>query len=407
MLKKICFILLAQVAFIAQAQKTIKGVVKAAENGQAISGASVFLNNTSSGTVTNNKGEFTLSIPSGKFDLVISSIGYQTYLRNFHSNDVADFITVLLSPEVKELETVVVEPFEKDGWEKWGKFFTENFIGNSSMADECKIKNWKTIKFRHSKKRGELTAHAFEPLIIENRYLGYTVQYLLEKFSYNFKTKMITYIGYPLFIPMKGSNAREKRWEKRREELYFGSLMHFMRSVYRNQLSEDGFELRTLKKTENIEKKRVKALYTAYAKESQTSTSGNTTITINTLNSHTDSNFYYQSVLKQPDILETIGSTILSGDSIAYAVDKTTAGIFFEDYIQVLFKKKLAHPDYIKIYPKNSSAVLSQLYLINGKPVEIQSNGMYYDPLDIISLGYWSWSEKISTMLPFDYWPKQ
>ena len=398
----VCMLLLFCSSLLAQ--KNISGVVKSADNNQPIAGASVFLNNTSIGTVTNNAGAFNLQLPSGKYDLIISSIGYITQVKTISSLEEAAFFTIQLQPEVKKLQAVVVQPFEKDGWNKWGQLFLDNFIGVSSMANECRIKNKQTIRFRYSKVKQVVTAHATEPLIIENDYLGYKLQYLLEEFSYNFKTKMIFYVGYPLFTPMKGSNAKMKRWERRRKEVYQGSIMHFMRSVYRNTLLEEGFEVRRLEKMQNMEKKRVNALYAELLHA--TRTSGTINLSSNNINLHSDSSAYYQNILKQPDHLDVLYNTILPGDSIAYAVNPTTAGMDFPDYLQVLYKHKTAHPDYIRMYPKNSTTVLSQIQLINSNPIEVQANGMYYNPLELISSGYWSWSEKISTMLPFDYWPK-
>ncbi|HZF63496.1 MAG TPA: carboxypeptidase-like regulatory domain-containing protein, partial [Chitinophagaceae bacterium] len=195
---------------VATAQKSILGIVKSSDNGHPVTGASVFLNNTSIGAVTNYKGEFNLIIPTGRYELVISSIGYLTQVKTISSQESTDHFIIQLQPEVKELQAVVVEPFEKDGWAKWGQLFLDNFIGISSMAKECRIKNKETIRFRYSKTNQIVTAHTTEPLIIENDYLGYKLQYLLEEFSYNFKTKMIFYVGYPLFQPMKGNNAKMK-----------------------------------------------------------------------------------------------------------------------------------------------------------------------------------------------------
>jgi hypothetical protein len=273
------------------------------------------------------------------------------------------------------------------------------------MAKECRIKNKETIRFRYSKTKQVVTAHTTEPLIIENEYLGYKLQYLLDEFSYNFKTKMIFYVGYPLFQPMKGNNAKMKRWERRREELYQGSMMHFMRSLYRNTLLQEGFEVRRLEKLQNLEKKRVNALFADFLKAG--STSGAITLNLNNISPDPDSNAYYRTVMKQPDHIDVLYNTVLPGDSIAFAVNTTTAGMDFPDFLQVLYKHKTAHPDYIKMFPKSSTAVLSQIQLINGNTIEVQANGMYYNPLELVSSGYWSWSEKISTMLPFDYWPKK
>jgi hypothetical protein len=51
--------------------------------------------------------------------------------------------------------------------------------------------------------------------------------------------------------------------------------------------------------------------------------------------------------------------------------------------------------------------MMSQITLVNQEPIEIQANGSYYQPTNLLSLGYWGWSEKIATMLPFDYQLKE
>lgn len=377
----VLFLLLPAVSFC---QKLIKGEVVDAEKGSAIAGASVFLNNTSVGTTANAQGKFGLTIPQGKYELIVSSIGYETVNQVVSAADVADFITIRLNPKAQELENVVVEPFEKDGWEKWGRFFTDNFIGTTANARDCKIKNTKAIRFRNNKKTGELTAIAFEPLTIENKALGYQVKYQLENFSYNFNTHYLLYQGYPFFEPMKGSAARQRRWEQERKEAYEGSTMHFMRSVFRNTVDEEGFNVFRLYKKQNTEKLRIRKLVINF-------------------NKHTDSTDYYNSVLRQPNEFDIVAKQKLSGDSIAFAYDSTTAGMYFDNYLLIVYRNRMAPVEYRKFYPDNGSAMASQITLLNGRPLEVQYNGSYFNPADLLNLGYWSWSEKISTMLPFDY----
>jgi hypothetical protein len=75
----------------------------------------------------------------------------------------------------------------------------------------------------------------------------------------------------------------------------------------------------------------------------------------------------------------------------------------FPDYLLIIYKNGIAPPEYMRQFPKNSSAIMSQVTLHNQKPIEIQANGSYYQPSDLVSFGYWAWFEKIATMLPFDY----
>jgi hypothetical protein len=78
----------------------------------------------------------------------------------------------------------------------------------------------------------------------------------------------------------------------------------------------------------------------------------------------------------------------------------------FPDYLVVTYKNQLAPPSYARVFSgDNSRTMESQLRLINGIPIEIESNGSFYNPRDLLSIGYWAWSEKIARMLPFDYRP--
>ena len=375
----------------------IKGVVLDAEKNVPVPAASVFLSNTSIGTTASVQGTFELSVPNGKFDLIVSSVGFETFNQTIITTDIADFITIRLKPKQNELENVIIEPYEKDGWEKWGKFFTDMFIGNAANAMECKIKNTEVIHFRNSKKTNELIVIADEPLVIENKALGYQVRYQLEGFSYDFKTHYLFYFGYPFFEDLKGSAARKKHWASKRSDAYYGSMMHFMRAVYRNTLAAEGFEVRHLKKIPNLEKQRVKALYAQ-----RVSTSGKT---ISLTKENTDSTDYYNRILRGPDVNNVIGRNLLPGDSIAGALDSVTAILDFNDYLLIIYTKKLAAPEYVRQYPDAGTAMASQITLLNNRPIEIQANGSYYSPTDLLHTGYWSWSEKIASMLPFDYHP--
>jgi hypothetical protein len=400
-MKKIFLFLSFLLSLGANSQQSLKGVVTDVEN-KPIPSASIFLNNTSIGTRTNEQGKFELSLPAGKFDLIVSSVGYETFSQIIVTGSLQDFITVKLKIKPQELEAVVVEPYEKNGWDRWGHFFLESFIGTSAQANQCRIKNSAVIRFRNSKKENELTAYAAEPLIIENKALGYTIYYQLEAFTYNFKTHYLLYEGYPFFDPMKGNAGKQKRWEKRRSEVYYGGIMHFMRSVYRNKIAEEGFEIYPLQKIPNREKIRVKAAYEKNQRRTESSTG---TVTVTTINK--DSADYYDRILRQDDNIDVVQKNAVTGDSVAYAADSATAVLDFRNYLLVIYKNKIAPVEYRQLFPKNSTAMMSQLVLINQRPVEIEANGIYYDPADLVSFGYWSWSEKVATMLPFDYQPSK
>src|SRR6266700_757892 len=133
----------------AQEKNSISGKVINAVSSAPVPNASVFISNTSRGTISHVDGSFILSgITSGTYELVISSIGFTTVVYPFSGDKLPLQVKIILSPKATELDSVVVEPYVEEGWDKWGKFFTENFIGTSEVAQSCTIKNYTTIRFR-------------------------------------------------------------------------------------------------------------------------------------------------------------------------------------------------------------------------------------------------------------------
>ena len=87
---------------MAFAQTKISGTVVSQEDGEPIIGASVLVQGSKSGTVTDVDGHFTLDVPAGK-KLVISYIGMQTQTINASAN-----MKVALIQDNKTLQEVVV-----------------------------------------------------------------------------------------------------------------------------------------------------------------------------------------------------------------------------------------------------------------------------------------------------------
>lgn len=230
------------------AQKKLLGKVVVAGTGTPIPAASIYLSNTSVGTVSKEDGSFSIeNFPEGRYDLVVTILGYITYTIELNAGKIPQFLTIPLQPKAQELQEVIVQGYEKNGWKKWGDFFMESLIGKTPNARQCILLNKEVVRFRFSKKLNILTAISDEPLLIRNRALGYELKYDLSAFEYNFKTNIFYYQGFPLFTEIEsGSKRRNKNWERNRQETFQGSLLHFMRSLYRNQLVQDGFELRKI-----------------------------------------------------------------------------------------------------------------------------------------------------------------
>lgn len=373
----------------ANGQKLIKGVVLNKDN-KPIPNASVFVNTSSIGTTSDELGNFAMKTPVGRCVIVIASAGFETYSQIISSKEIPDRMAVTL--QTKPLEK---NAYEKNGWTNWGNFFMLNFIGSSANAQECKIKNPKAIHFSVSEERNELSASTDEPLIIENKALGYTIKYYLESFVFNFQTLIFGYKGYCFFQPMQGGADKQNIWEKNRSETYIGSLMHFMRSLYRNQIEEEGFDMRPLKKVKNLPSYQTN-------KTELVSLNANGKDSFQTKNLANTDEDYQEQIMNEDNYRDVLGTSI-RGDSIAYAVSETTAGLDFKNFIMATYRGKETPPEYQQ--QMNGTSMTSQLILINKRPVEIESNGSYYDTRDLLVLGYWTWAQKIANILPYDYNP--
>ncbi|RYY60674.1 MAG: carboxypeptidase-like regulatory domain-containing protein, partial [Chitinophagaceae bacterium] len=228
------FLLILLPCTLLQAQRNLSGTVIDVASGQPLAGASVFISNTSKGSVTDRNGFFALSgLPPGQQELVVSSIGYETNVFSFSAEKLPMKVKVEMQVKVKELENVMVERSVMEGWDKWGKLFTENFIGQTPNATKCRIKNHQSIRFRYFKKSNRLIAWSDEPLVVENKALGYTLRYQLENFEVQFKEHTTEFAGYPFFEDHhKDGKKRKNRWRTARDKAFAGSMMEFMRSVH-------------------------------------------------------------------------------------------------------------------------------------------------------------------------------
>lgn len=337
-----------------------------------VSSASVFLSNTSVGVITADDGSFTINpFPEGRYDLVVSCLGYEVYTISLSSLSLPDFLEITLKPRVQELQEVIVASYEKNGWAKWGKLFMERMLGNTPNAFDCKLLNKEVVKFRYNKKTAILHAYSEEPLRIKNAALGYDLQYDLVDFEYNFATKIFFYEGYPLFREMPYKRISQYlRWEKNRATSYDGSILHFMRSLYRNTLTAEGFQLRRVIRNTN------------------------------------QSNAEKPTGQQKGLVAAILVNQPLTGDSIAFAIDSLTAGLQFSGNIQVVFSKKSMPVEYTAQQRgvAYGQSITSEIYMPNpSKVISVISNGSFYSGRDLLSQGYWAWSEKLPDMLPLEY----
>ena len=401
------FILLLLLTCLAYPQgiNSITGKVVIAGTNTIIANASVFISGTSRGTVSDKDGNFTLAgIPPGSYELIISSIGYTTLVYPFTAAQLPLQLKIELKTKATELEAVTVEPFDEETWEKWGNIFIQSFIGTSFAARQTNIKNYDKIQFRYYRKKQLLVAIADEPLIIENHALGYKIQYQLEEFQWDQKNRTLFFLGYSLFDDMADDRKRvPRRWAENRKKAFYGSMLHFMKSLYENRLREEKFEVHRFKKERNVEKDRVRDIYKTISRGAVYS--GGVTVMQYGQKIGKDTADYYEKIMRQPDYLDIIEEPLLTADSLVSTKNTTSKLLYFPNYLHITYKGAKEENNYL-LYSRENRRVSyprSTIFLLHGNPVTIDAIGLYFPPQEVFSTGYWAWSEKVAHLLPFDF----
>lgn len=238
------FLMLGTTSF---SQENLTGYVFDAKDSTALAAVSVYFDGTNIGTATNSEGFFVIKKASVQTPLVIRLLGYEPVMLDV-SKAFGEIGPFFLQQQTEELEEVVIEP---DPWSRKKKLdiFIREFLGPTSAAAKCRIKNEEALQLFYSPSTETLTAEAKEPLTIINRHLGFEVEYNLTDFSVTFSTgtsglrltHMVYYEGTSFFREL---NARpRKKHLKNRKSSYHGSSLHFMRSLATRQLEANNFRI--------------------------------------------------------------------------------------------------------------------------------------------------------------------
>jgi len=224
--------------------QNIKGKVTNSNN-EPIEGASIYLDGTTIGTLSDSNGLFEISA-SNKYNtlLIVRFLGYEDIiLANPYEKD---YYTFILVPKTNEIETVLVV---KDGFTRKQKMqlFKEQFLGSTKYGKACKILNEDAIDFNYDLDTFIFTATSSEPIKVENPELGYIVEFDLHNFyvKFNFKTiKSVNVIESMYLGTAKYTDiSSEEKIIKNRKDVYLGSSMHLFKSVIDNSWSPKSFIL--------------------------------------------------------------------------------------------------------------------------------------------------------------------
>ncbi len=240
--RRIVFFLLLFNVFSGFAQDDQYGSIRVkvldAETDQPLPYVNVYINRTTIGGYTNDKGEIEVKkIPFGTHELVLSSIGHKPVTRKLIIRSERP-IHMTVQLVVRMLDAVQVNAKRDDKWQRQLERFEKLFFG-SDHYKQCKILNPWILNFKTV--QGNFIAEAQEPLKIENNYLGYDLSFEIKTCSFSNATYIIN--GGVRFEEKQGDSLTREAWMKSRELIYRGSPQHFLRAVINDKVTSEGFEI--------------------------------------------------------------------------------------------------------------------------------------------------------------------
>jgi hypothetical protein len=235
-------LIITGLAFYCAAQNTIQGLVIDAESNTPLPGCNVFIANTTKGTSTDVDGTFRITgLQPIPYDLVISFIGYKTQAISVVAGEPLRY-KIMLSPITRQLNEVIIRSKKVSRLKRgtWLRTFRENFIGRSDNANDCKLENPDILSL--DKEGNVLTATSDTSLVLRNNGLGYRIKIMLEMYKLNTVVGSIHYEGHMVYELITPRSRHQKVvWARNRLKAYYGSQMHFIRSLYNHTANKEGF----------------------------------------------------------------------------------------------------------------------------------------------------------------------
>jgi hypothetical protein len=342
-------------------QQIISGIIQDAATGHPVSSASIYFNNTSIGTSSGEDGRFQLDASRLTIgDLIVSSVGYQTIAVKLVIEETPKMWYVFkLDLKEKTMQDVLVVSDEMR--KAYLKKFISNFLGITEEAEKSTITNLKAVYFSaNGNDRNSFFAFSDEPLEIINKKLGYKIYFQLIQFVFEGKNEASSFYGYTRYESM----GDRKLWDKNRRAIYYGSTLHFFRSLINNTLNEEHYEVYFLQKD-----------------------------SIKSINS--------QPKIADRAIRATAGEIIKKDSSNLYYIAS------WPGWLMVQYLKEPATKRHLSLKTLVSGGMNVGFWSnlkTNSSPVVIDKYGILADPLSVYFSGYWIY-EKAANLLPNNYYP--
>ncbi len=217
----------------------LTGLVLDQQSQAPLAFANVFFANTTLGDAADEQGRFVLDkIPAGVYQLVVSRIGYELFVQPVEIlPGVTKELNVCLTVHSIEGEEVIVTAEKSKRRQRDMALFSKYFIGETRNARRTFILNPEALSFKTEPGTGDMLAEARQPLIVENRALGYRIEIILEQFQCGLSG--VRYLLYPHYSELtpKGKGV-EKKWRKARQQTFDDSMRGFWHALARGDYNQ-------------------------------------------------------------------------------------------------------------------------------------------------------------------------
>ncbi|WP_449388459.1 hypothetical protein [Chryseobacterium lineare] len=385
-MKKSTILLLLLLPFCFSFAQMIKGTV-VNDAGMKIGNVNIYIDGTKTGTISHEDGSFTLDV-SGKNlgNVIFRKENYETFAAPV--SEVVNKTLKVVLLKSNDIEEVRIVPYTEAAYKNYINYFLDQFIGYDK--EHVRIKNQRSLKFSFDSKNKILKVKAPKTLIIENKNLGYEIEYNLVNFSADFNTKIVNCSGTSLFKETKNNN----KIRLNRMNAFDGSLLHFFRSVYNNTVSTDKFVVNHVVKVPNPKYPTEEELKTL--KDYMEVVRSTKVITV----ADNIRDIAERKNSQKPYALAIVKTLI--PDS-AYVKRNNEEVLFsFEDMLQVNYQKyyyELKGNDFVK---SKIPVVQSSFLHPEGETFEVSKDGNITNPDLLITEGEFV-KNKIENMLPLDY----
>lgn len=385
-MKRAILLFLFILPFYIVTAQIIKGHV-VNDSGSEISGVNIYIDGTKTGTVSKEDGSFSLTLSSGSLgNVIFQKDDYDTFATAV-SEVVNKTLKVVLT-KTNTIEEIRLVPYTSEAYRNYINYFLDTFIG--ADRDHVKIKNQKSLKFSYDKKNKFLKVKAPNTLIIENKNLGYEIQYNLISYSLDLNKHSVNYTGTSFFRETKNTNKTKLN----RMNAYDGSLQHFFRSIYNNTISQEKFVVNHVVKVPNPKYPTEEELKLLEDFKQIVRSSAMVKIPENI------SDISQRKNSQKPYALAIVKTLIPDSDYVTRKDGKVLFG--FRDMLQVNYQKyfyELKGKEFIK---SEIPVGLSSFLHPEGEVFEVSKEGNITNPDQLINEGDFS-KNKIENMLPLDY----